>query len=293
MNSVPAPARPAPARAVERAPAQPRQPADRVTIGIIGAGTMGCGIAQVAAASGQAALLFDANPTAVEQAVHSVGSIFRRAMERGKIAPGVADDAISRIKGVPRIEDIGAADLIIEAVVDDLEIKKRLFAMIEPVAHERAVLATNTASLSVAAVAASCSRPERIAGLHFFNPVPLTRLVEVVRAPRTAPATMTRIVDIVGRLGHTPIVVEDAPGFVVNVAASGLFGEALRILEEGVAPPHVVDVVARNVLGFRAGPFEMLDFQGLDTAIATQQLLFNQFFGEARLRPTPLAIARA
>ncbi len=288
---------PTAARIAERAGAASpgaaaRSAAERVTIGVIGAGTMGCGIAQVAAAAGQAVLLFDANPTAVEQAVHSIGSIFRRAVERGRIAPAVAENAIARVKGVPRIEDVGGADLIIEAVVDDLEIKRRLFAMIEPVAQERAVLATNTASLSVAAVAASCARPERIAGLHFFNPVPLTRLVEVVRAPRTAPATMARLVDIVGRLGHTPIVVEDTPGFVVNVAASALFGEALRILEEGVAPPHVIDAVVRNSLGFRAGPFEILDMQGLDTAAATQQHLFHQFFAEPRLRPSPLVAAR-
>ncbi|HVY56463.1 MAG TPA: 3-hydroxyacyl-CoA dehydrogenase [Xanthobacteraceae bacterium] len=280
------------ARTADRPGGAQARPAAGVTIGIVGAGTMGCGIAQVAAAAGHAVLLFDANPNAVEQAVHSVGSIFRRAVERGKVAAAVADDAIARVKGVPRIEDVGAADLIIEAVVDDLEIKRRLFAMIEPVAHERTVLATNTASLSVAAVAASCARPERVAGLHFFNPVPLTRLVEVVRAPRTAAATMARIVEIVSRLGHTPIVVEDTPGFVVNVAQSGVVGEALRILEEGVAPPHVVDAVARNALGFRLGPFEMLDLQGLDTIGATQQALFNQFFGEPRLRPSPLASTR-
>jgi 3-hydroxybutyryl-CoA dehydrogenase len=265
---------------------------DRASVAIIGCGAMGRSIAQLAAVAGHPVLLFDADPRAVEAAVQSIGNLFRRAVERGQVSFDLADAAIARVKGVPDVEALAPAELVVEAIVEDIELKRAVFARVEPVMRADAILATSTAALSVAAIARGCKRPERVAGLHFFNPVSVTRVVEIVRAPRTAPKTIDRLIGMVERLGHTPIVVEDTPGFAVNTAGRGLIGEALRILEEGVAPAHVIDDVVREVLGFRVGPFEMLDQTGLDNAWVTQQHLFEQFFGESRLRPVPLVAQR-
>jgi 3-hydroxybutyryl-CoA dehydrogenase len=266
--------------------------AERASVAIIGCGTMGRNIAQLAAAAGHPVLLFDADPRAVEGAVQSIGNLFRRAVERGQVSFDLADAAIARIKGVPDISALAPAELVIESIVEDIELKRAVFARVEPVMREDAILATSTGSLSVAAIARGCKRPERVAGVHFFNPVSVTRVVEIVRGPRTDEKTISRLSGMMERLGQTAIVVEDTPGFVVNTAGRGLIGEALRILEEGVAPPHAVDTVVREVLGFRAGPFEMLDQNGLDNAWMMQQQLFEQFFGEPRLRPVPLVAQR-
>jgi 3-hydroxybutyryl-CoA dehydrogenase len=270
----------------------PRAASDRPTIGVVGCGTMGRSIAQVAAVAGHPVLLFDADPRAVEAAIQTIGDLFRRAVERGQAPANLADAAIARVKGVPEVAALAPADLVIESVNEDIELKRTVFALLETVVRDDAILATNTNSLSVTAIARACKRPERFAGLHFFNPVSVTRVVEVVRAPRTAESTIERLTRMVEKLGQTPIVVEDTPGFLINTAGRGLLGEALRILEEGVAPPHAIDIVVREVLGFRMGPFEMLDQTGLDTAWVTQQQLFEQFFGEPRLRPVPLVAQR-
>ena len=265
---------------------------DRPSVAVVGCGTMGRSIAQLAAAAGHPVLLFDADPRAVEAAVQSIGNLFRRAVERGQVPFDLADAAIARVKGVPEISALAPAELVIEAIVEDIELKRAVFARLEPVMREDAILATSTSSLSVAAIARGCKRPERVAGVHFFNPVSVTRVVELVRGPKTADRTITRLVAMMERLGQTPIVVEDTPGFVVNTAGRGLIGEALRIFEEGVAQPHAVDTVVREVLGFRTGPFEMIDQTGLDSAWVMQQQLFEQFFGEPRLRPVPLVAQR-
>jgi 3-hydroxybutyryl-CoA dehydrogenase len=266
--------------------------AERATIAVIGAGTMGRGLVQLAAATGHPVVLFDRNADAVEQAVQIIGTIFRRAAEKAQISTAQAHAAIARVRGVPTIEALASADLVIESVVEDLEVKRRVFAAVEPVLREHALLTTNTSSLLVASIASACRRPERVAGLHFFNPVPVRRVVEVVQAPRTSDATITRLVDIVGKFGHTPIVVGDTPGFIVNHAARGLFGEALRILEEGVAPAHDIDAVVRGTLGFQLGPFEMMDITGLDAAWAIQRSIFSQFFAEPRFRPVSMVAGR-
>jgi 3-hydroxybutyryl-CoA dehydrogenase len=266
--------------------------AERPTIAVIGAGTMGRGLVQLAAATGHPVVLFDRDADAVEQAVQAVGTVFRRAAEKSQISSSQAHAAIARVRGVPGIEALAGADLVIESVVEDLEVKRHVFAAVEPVLREHALLTTNTSSLLVASIAAACRRPERVAGLHFFNPVPVRRIVEVVQAPRTSEATVARLVDIVGKFGHTPIVVGDTPGFVVNHAARGLFGEALRILEECVAPAHEIDAIVRGTLGFPLGPFEMMDVTGLDAAWAIQRSMFSQFFAEPRFRPVSIVAGR-
>jgi 3-hydroxybutyryl-CoA dehydrogenase len=266
--------------------------AERPTIAVIGAGTMGRGLVQLAAATGHPVVLYDRSPEAVEQAVQAVGTVFRRAAEKTQITSAQAQAAITRVRGVPSIEAVANADLVIESVIEDLEVKRRIFATVEPVLRETALLTTNTSSLPVAQIASACRRPERVAGLHFFNPVPVRRVVEVVKAPRTSDATIARLTDIVIRFGHTPIVVGDTPGFIVNHAARGLFGEALRILEEGVAPAHEIDAIVRGGLGFQLGPFEMMDVTGLDAAWAIQRSLFSQFFAEPRFRPVAMVGGR-
>jgi 3-hydroxybutyryl-CoA dehydrogenase len=265
---------------------------DRGGVAIVGCGTMGRSIAQLAAAAGHVVLLFDADPRAVEAAVQSIGNLFRRAVERGQVPLELADAAIARVKGVPDLKALAPAELVIESIIEDIELKRALLVKLEPLLHEDTILATSTSSLSVAAIGRGCQRPQRLAGLHFFPPVTTTRVVEVVRAPRTDPKTIERLVAIMERLGQTAVVVEDAPGFAIGAAGRGMLGEALRILEEGVAPPHVVDAVVRDVLGFRNGPFEMLDQAGLDSAWVAQQQLFEQLFSEPRLRPVPLVAQR-
>lgn len=263
-----------------------------LTLGIVGAGVMGRGIAQVAALAGCRVLLHDVREGAVADAAAFVRHMLERQAEKGRIAREQVEAALARIGDARDLAAFAPADLVIEAVVEDLEVKRTLFRDLESVVREDCVLATNTSSLSVTAIAAACRRPQRVAGFHFFNPVPLMRLVEVVGGVRTDGRVLDSLEGLARRFGHEPVRVADMPGFLVNHAGRGYGTEALRILGEGVAEVPVIDAILREGAGFRMGPFELLDLTGLDVSHPVMESIYHQFYEEPRFRPSPLTRRR-
>ncbi len=263
-------------------------------IGIVGAGVMGRGIAQVAAAAGITALIADAQAAAAAEARAFIARMFARAVEKGRMTAAAAASATARVEIVDdRLAAFADCPLVIEAIVEDLEAKRRLFAALEDAVADDAVLATNTSSLSVTAIAAACRRPERVAGFHFFNPVPLMKLVEVVGGVRTASWALDALEGLARRFGHRPVRAADMPGFLVNHAGRGFVTEALAIVGEGVASHADVDRVLCEAAGFRMGPFALMDLTGLDVSHPVMESIWAQFYGEPRFRPSPLAARRA
>ncbi len=261
---------------------------DPVVLGVVGAGIMGRGIAQVAAAAGMEVLLFDTNSTMVQTAWDFVGSMFARAAEKGRMTSADATAASKRLHPAATLAEFARCDLVIEAIVEKLEIKQPLFRELESIVTEQCILATNTSSLSVTEIAAGCKRPERVAGCHFFNPVPLMKLVEVVGGARTDARVVAALEGWVKRVGHTPVMVVDSPGFLVNHVGRGMVTEGLRVMFENVTETHVVDRIMRDCAGFRMGPFELMDLTGLDVTFPVSEQVYNQFFHEPRLKPTPM-----
>ncbi|WP_431860925.1 3-hydroxyacyl-CoA dehydrogenase [Azospirillum sp.] len=262
---------------------------DALVMGVVGTGTMGRGIAQIAAAAGVSVILADARPGAAEEAVAALDAAFDRLAEKGKLTADAASSAKARVTPVaPDAPDFAQCALVVEAIVEDLEAKRALFAGLEAVVGDECVLATNTSSLSVTAIAAACRRPERVAGFHFFNPVPLMRIVEVAPGVLTAPAVTEALAGLGARMGHVTAVTKDTPGFLVNHAGRGYGTEALRILGEGVADCAAIDRILTGAAGFRMGPFELLDLIGIDVSHAVMESLYGQFYQEPRYRPSVL-----
>jgi 3-hydroxybutyryl-CoA dehydrogenase len=267
-------------------------------IGVVGTGAMGRGIAQLFAQSGHAVRLFDAAPGAARAAKASVADALGRQVDKGKLAREACDATLARMVPVDALAELADLDLVIEAVVENLEVKRRLFAELEGLLGPDAILATNTSSLSVTAIAAACAAPARVVGYHFFNPVPLMKVVEVIPGVRTAPAVTEAMVALTARTGHAPVVAQDTPGFLINHAGRGYGTEALKLVGEGVAEPHVVDRIMREQVvfgergGFRLGPFELLDLTGLDVSHPVMESIYRQFYDEARFRPSALAALR-
>lgn len=258
-------------------------------VGILGAGAMGRGIAQIAAVAGCEVLLADANPGAATVAKDFVADMLRRAAEKGRMSAADAEAAIARIAIVDGVKDFGRCTTVVEAIVERLDVKRQVFAELEDVVAEDCILASNTSSLSVTAIAAATKRPERVAGFHFFNPVPLMKVVEVVRATLTADWVMDRLVALARAMGHRPVVTRDTPGFLVNHAGRAFNTEGLRILGEGIADFHDVDDVMREAAGFRMGPFELMDLTGMDVSQPVMESIYRQFYDEPKYRPSPIA----
>ncbi|MFF9688303.1 3-hydroxyacyl-CoA dehydrogenase [Streptomyces sp. NPDC014623] len=258
-------------------------------IRIVGAGAMGRGIAQWAAAGGHTVELCDVRPEAVTEAVDFVRSMLERAVHKGRMSAGDFAAAMERL--VP-LDDPWApgpeVELVIEAVREDLDTKAEVFGKLEEVLPDSAVFATNTSSLPVTRIGASLRDPGRLAGLHFFNPVPLMKIVEVVPGAATRPGIPAALTELVESCGHRAVTVADTPGFLVNHAGRGLVTEALALLEESVADPAGIDRIARDVLGLRMGPFELMDLTGLDVTAAVIDSIWQGFRHEDRLRPSYL-----
>lgn len=261
-------------------------------VGIVGAGAMGRGIAQVCASAGCRVQLFDAAEAALAQAIGALREEFARASEKGVISASDADAAMSRITCIRELNEMRDCDLLVEAIVERLDAKQHLFRELEVVVDESCVLATNTSSLSVTAIASACERPNRVAGWHFFNPVPRMKVVEVIRGPRTDSLAIDALTALSIRIGHRPIVTEDSPGFVVNHAGRAFVTEGLKLLAEKVAEHDVIDAILRNCAGFRMGPLELLDLTGLDVSVPVMESIHAQFYGDDRYRPVPLARTR-
>lgn len=261
------------------------------TIGVIGAGAMGRGIAQVCAAAGCRVRLFDQAPDAVAGALQAVRDDLSFAVRKGKLAQDEADATVASIEPATDLQALADCDMVVEAIVEKLEPKQGLFGALEDIVSPRCVLATNTSSLSVTAIAVSCRHPARVAGWHFFNPVPRMRLVEVIQAPRTAPEVVRALVALSERIGHRAVVASDSPGFVVNHAGRAFVTEGLKLLAEGTAEHPVIDAILRNA-GFRMGPLELLDLTALDVSVPVMESIHAQYYGDDRYRPVALARTR-
>ncbi|HEX9463830.1 MAG TPA: 3-hydroxyacyl-CoA dehydrogenase [Alphaproteobacteria bacterium] len=257
-------------------------------IGVVGSGVMGRGIAQIAAAAGFPVRLFDAQAQAMAEACEFVRKMLARAAEKGQMRQDEAAAAGGRVQPVASLHDLAPCGLVVEAIVEQLEPKQTLFKQLEDIVRDDAILATNTSSLSVTAIAAGCKRPERVAGYHFFNPVPLMKLVEVVGGVRTTSGVLDVLEDVARLAGHKSVRVEDSPGFLVNHAGRAYTSEALRIVQEGIADYATIDAVMREAAGFRMGPFELLDLTALDVSFPAMNAIYTQYFHEPRYRPTAL-----
>jgi 3-hydroxybutyryl-CoA dehydrogenase len=257
-----------------------------MSVGIVGAGTMGGGIAQVAASAGHPVRVFDSDAAALTRSQENLRRILDRLVEKGRMQQGEADGVVARIEYLDGVDDLSGCALVIEAVVERLDVKQSLFNRLDAVVAPDATLATNTSSLSVASVASACERPERVVGAHFFNPAPLMPLVEVVPGVRTDPAVTAAVRDLVAGWGKTPVLAKDTPGFIVNRVARPFYGEALRILDEGLADAATIDWAMRELGGFRMGPFELMDFIGHDVNFTVTETVFAAFYYDPRYRPS-------
>ena len=254
-------------------------------IGIVGAGTMGGGIAQVAAEAGCQVTLVDASQEALARHESSLKATMDKLVAKGRRGQGQAQATLSNITRTPDLDSLSNADIVIEAIVESMEAKQNLFQALERVVSQDCVLATNTSSLSVTGVASACEHPQRVIGLHFFNPAPLMGLVEVIPALQAHAELGPRAMETLSNWGKFPVLVQDTPGFIVNRVARPFYSEAIRILEEGLASVKDIDASMR-ALGFRMGPFELMDLIGHDVNYAVTSTVHAAFFGDPRYRPS-------
>jgi len=263
-----------------------------LTAGVAGAGTMGRGIAQVLAQCGARTLLFDAQPGAARKAKDALAQSLDKLVEKGRLTRADADASLGRIQLADSVDAFKPCHVVVEAIVEDLTAKQGLFSALEAIVDSDCILASNTSSLSVTAMAAACKRPERVAGYHFFNPVPVMKIVEVVDGVLTAPWVGEALAALARRFGHQPVRCNDTPGFVVNHAGRAFVPEALRVLSEGVADFATIDRILVDAAGFRLGPFGLMDLVGLDVAHAVMKSMYQQYFEEPKYRPSFLAEPR-
>ena len=261
-------------------------------IALVGTGAMGRGIAQIAAQAGIHVMLYDAMPGGASSAREAVLAILAKLAEKGKITADAYAEASARLEVATHLEQLAPAQVVIEAIVENLDIKRQIFKQLEEIVATDAILASNTSSLSVTAIAAACKHPERVGGFHFFNPVPLMKIVEVIDGLLTAPWVSAALLALGQRVGHTAVRAQDTPGFIVNHAGRGFVTEALRCLSEGVAEFHEIDRIMRDAAGFRMGPFELMDLTGLDVSLPVMESIYHQYYEEPRYRPSPLAAQR-
>ncbi len=261
---------------------------DVQVLGVVGAGPMGAGIAQIGLTSGLRVVLFDLNADALAKAAQDIEARIARMVEKGQLDAGALEDARSRLTLARSLADFASADAVIEAIIERLEPKQALFAELEGIVSPDTILATNTSSLSVAAIARNCAHKARVCGLHFFNPVPLMKLVEVIAAPGTSIATAERAVVLSKALGKVPVSVKDGPGFLVNLQGRAYTTEGLAIVQEQVADPATVDRIMKGGAGFRMGPFELMDLTGIDVNYPVSTFIFEGYQQDPRLRTTTL-----
>lgn len=265
---------------------------DKPRIGVVGAGAMGRGIVQLFAQAGHPVSVFDSFDGALPKALASITAMIEKGVEKQVHSREQADRIIAGIRPCAKLEQLADCEIVIEAIIEDLGAKQALFGQLEDIVSARAILASNTSSLLVAAIAAKCRDASRVAGLHFFNPVPLMKVVEVIPAVRTRAQTVETLCALVVGAGHRAVIAADQPGFLVNHAGRGYSTEALRMLEEQVADVADIDAVLREAAGFRMGPFELLDLTGLDVSGPVMASLYDQFHQEPRFRPSTLVPPR-
>lgn len=255
-----------------------------MTTGVIGAGAMGSGIAQVAAVGGHPVILYDTDPEALKKAESSLSAMLRKLESKQEIES--ADAVLQRFSFTQDLNGFSGCGLVIEAIVEKLEVKRSVFAEVEQTVTDDCVLATNTSSLSVTSIAAACRRPERVIGLHFFNPAPLMALVEIVPAIQTGKDLPGKMKTLMADWGKTPVIAKDTPGFIVNRVARPFYGEALRIFEEGIAGMETIDYAMTETGKFRMGPFTLMDYIGHDVNYVVTETVFESFFYDPRYKPS-------
>lgn len=254
------------------------------TIGVIGCGAMGSGIAQVAAIAGHEVIIFDTNLEALERSRNNLESILLRLETKGKISN--ASSVLGRISFIKDLTGISNASLIIEAIIENIDIKKNVFQELESIVSENCILATNTSSLSITSIASACTKPSRVVGLHFFNPAPVMQLVEIIPSIQTNIQLIPDLKNLMQDWGKTPVIAKDTPGFIVNRVARPFYGEALRILDEGIADCITIDHAITKCLGFKMGPFRLMDYIGHDVNYIVTETVFQSFFFDPRYKPS-------
>lgn len=255
-------------------------------VGVAGAGAMGAGIAQVSILAGHDTFLYDTRKEVVLTSISAISESVFRLRDKGKISPDNAEAAVRRLFPALQFDDLKGSGLFIEAVVEDPEVKKDLFSRMDALLDPQAVLATNTSSLSVTAIASACLRPGRVIGLHFFNPAPLMPLVEVIPAVQTDLRLVPACTGLMKKWGKVPVVAKDTPGFIVNRLARPFYGESLRIFEEGIADIPTIDYALKSIGGFRMGPFELMDLIGNDVNYTVTETVWRQLYFDPRYRPS-------
>jgi 3-hydroxybutyryl-CoA dehydrogenase len=255
-------------------------------VGIIGAGTMGSGIAQVASTAGCIVKLFDLNQAVLDKAAAALEKITNRLVEKGRITAEEKNSIQGNISYVNSLQALADSDITIEAIVENLDIKKKVFQELESYVSDHCIIASNTSSLSIASIASSLEKPERCVGIHFFNPAPLMKLVEVIPAIQTSIEVLNLSEETIKSWKKVVAVAKDTPGFIVNRVARPFYGEALRVYEEGIADFATIDFAMKSVGGFRMGPFELMDFIGNDVNYTVTETVFTAFYNDPRYKPS-------
>lgn len=257
-----------------------------MNVAVIGSGTMGSGIAQVAATAGCTVKIYDTNQEALTRSQKALETTLTKLVAKEKINAEEQSRIANAISYVSSLKDLSDSDLVIEAIVENLEVKRKVFSELETLVSEGTILASNTSSLSIASIAASCQKPERVIGIHFFNPAPLMQLVEVIPAIQTSEEVTKQVVTIISNWKKVVAVAKDTPGFIVNRVARPFYSEALRILEEGFADIATIDWSMKTMGGFRMGPFELMDFIGHDVNYTVTETVFTSFYFDPRYKPS-------
>jgi 3-hydroxybutyryl-CoA dehydrogenase len=253
---------------------------------------MGRGIAQIAAQAGLNVKLHDQDPAAIKTALRHLQEMLDRLAAKGKISTEASAAALARVMPCEAVESLAGCEVVVEAIVERLDAKRELVSTLESILDHDAIIASNTSSLSMTAIAAMARHPGRVAGFHFFNPVPLMKVVEVVDGLSSHPETGDRLMALARDMGHTPVRCKDMPGFIVNHAGRGMNVEGLKVAQEWVAGFSDIDDIMREQAGFRMGPFELMDLTGLDVSHPVMESIYNQFYQEARYRPSPITALR-
>lgn len=255
-------------------------------IGIVGAGTMGTGIAQIAAANGHTVHLYDAYPEQLRTSEEGLRRILARQVEKERMTSAERDELLGRIQWADHMVSFSKCNLVVEAIIEELDVKRDQFARLEAIVPKECMLATNTSSLSIASISSALKRPERFLGIHFFNPAPLMKLVEIIPGIATSGDTVRSARALIDTWGKVTAVAKDTPGFIVNRVARPFYGEALRIFEEGIADAPTIDWAMKTMGGFRMGPFELMDLIGHDVNYAVTETVFRNFYYDPRFRPS-------
>ena len=255
-------------------------------IGIIGGGAMGSGIAQVFAHSGHPVVLYDTNKEALDLSKQNLAKTFEKLVAKEKYTAEKAQEIQNNIEYADSLSAFASIDLMIEAIIENLDIKKSVFKQVEEIVSDECILASNTSSLSIASIASACSKPERVIGIHFFNPAPLMALVEIIPAVQTREGLADEVKALIQSVGKLPVITKDTPGFIVNRVARPFYSESIRLLEEGVADAETIDFAMTSVGGFRMGPFELMDFIGHDVNYRVTESVFESFFYDPRFKPS-------